>query len=356
MSVRPLESWCALPTAFGEFRMYDSGNDEVRVIGLGDLDGADAPLVRIHSSCMASEVFGARDCDCSDQLRESMKLIATEGRGLVVHLQQEGRGHGLSLKIRAVREMQQRGLDTVAAFEALGAALDSRTYDDAVRVLRWLGVESVRLITNNPRKARYLETAGIRVEIVHTHPTIRPENAAYLVTKNRKLGHEIPLDERDDPSAPIRFYHSDQPWGALSNFSPHAVFLRGRIWPTVEHFYQGQKFAGTKQEEAIRMAETAMLAKRRAEALTRDHRRSDWAEDKEQVMLAGLRAKFRQHPDLAALLLRTGERVLVEHTKNDSYWGDGGDGSGQNRLGELLMEVRADLRAQGPAPESGEVG
>jgi GTP cyclohydrolase II len=356
MSVRPLDTWCVLPTAFGDFRMHDAQNDAVRVLGLGDLEGGDAPLVRIHSSCVASEVFGARDCDCADQLRESMKRIAMEGRGLVVHLQQEGRGHGLSLKIRAVSEMQRRGLDTVAAFDALGAELDSRTYEEAVRVLRHFGLESVRLLTNNPRKAAYLEEAGFRVEVVHTHPTIRPENEAYLVTKNRKLGHRIPLDETDDPSALVRFYHSDQPWGAFSNFSPHAVFVHGRVWPTVEHFYQGQKFAGTAHEEAIRTADTPMLAKRLAEDLTREHRRDDWSKHKLQVMLWGLRAKFRQHPDLGALLLRTGERALVEHTRNDAYWGDGGDGHGQNWLGRLLMTVRAELRAAGSDPGSGTDG
>ena len=94
-----LNSWCTLPTSIGNFRMYDVGYEEVLLISMGDVfDLGDKPLLRIHSSCLASEVFGANDCDCSDQLNESMKLIATEGKGIVIHLQQEGRGQGLSKK------------------------------------------------------------------------------------------------------------------------------------------------------------------------------------------------------------------------------------------------------------------
>lgn len=340
-----LNNWCSLPTSMGEFRMYDAEDEHVRVVCLGDLrDQGPQPLVRIHSSCIASEVFAARDCDCADQLRESMKLIAAEGRGIIVHLHQEGRGHGLSLKIRAIAQMQRARCDTVAAFETLGLDQDVRNYAVAVRVLNAIGVSAVRVITNNPRKLRFLENAGIRVERVETHPTVRAENREYLAAKNAKLGHLLPLDGGDGAGSAIRFYHSDQPWGALSNFSAHAIFLRDRIWPTVEHFYQAQKFAGTPSEEALRQCETPMLAKRRAEQLQLAYRRDDWSVVKEQVMLQGLGAKFRQHPDLRELLLGTDERQLIEHTKNDTYWGDGGDGSGQNRLGQLLMRVRVELR------------
>jgi GTP cyclohydrolase II len=340
--------WCVLPTPMGDFRMYDSGDDLVRVVSLGDLlEQGEQPLVRVHSSCLASEVFAARDCDCADQLRESMKLIATEGRGIILHLHQEGRGHGLSLKIKAVGEMQRGGVDTVAAFESLGLEQDIRSYEDVVWVLRALDITAVRLITNNPRKVRFLESAGIRAEMVNTHPVVRAENRDYLATKKAKLGHQLPLvDDDETTSLPIHFYHSDQPWGALSNFSPHAIFLDDRVWPTVEHYYQARKFTGTTHEEAIRTSDTPMLAKRRAQELARESRRADWDAVKEQVMLDGLRAKFSQHPDLRVLLIRTGDRALVEHTENDVYWGDGGDGRGENRLGQLLMAVRAELRQQ----------
>jgi len=339
------DDWCILPTPMGDFRMYDSGDEHVRIVSFGDLrELGTLPLLRVHSSCIASEVFGAGDCDCADQLRESMKLMATEGRGLILHLHQEGRGHGLSPKIKAVGKMQREGLDTVEAFDALGLEQDTRSYEEAVRLLRSLGISSIRLISNNPRKARYLQQHGVHVARVSTHPTVRPENAEYLKTKKAKLGHQLPLEADDQLDGTIRFYHSDQPWGELSNFSRHAIFVGGRVWPTVEHFYQAQKFAGTPHEEAIRCCQTPTLAKVRATALAEEHRRDDWATVKDSVMLEALRAKFGQHPDLAERLLRSGDRVLVEHTRSDAYWGDGGDGAGQNRLGRLLMQFRADLR------------
>ena len=340
-----LKNWCALPTPMGEFRMYDSGDEHVRVVCLGDLeDQGPEPLLRMHSSCLASEVFGAVDCDCADQLREAMKLIATEGRGMVVHLHQEGRGHGLSQKIRAVYRMQRDGLDTVEAFDVLGLDHDPRSYGPAVHLLRRLGISSVRLISNNPRKKSYLQQHDLHVTLVNTHPTVRPENAEYLKTKKAKLGHQLPLEAEEASTDPVRFYHSDQPWGELSNFSRHSIYVSGRVWPTVEHYYQAQKFAGTPHEEAIRCCQTPMLAKVRSAALADQHRRQDWLSVKEAVMANGLRAKFGQHPDLATRLLMSGDRLLVEHTRNDAYWGDGGDGTGKNRLGLLLMQVRAEVR------------
>ena len=340
-----LENWCALPTPMGEFRMYDTGDESVRVVSLGNLrEQGPNPLLRIQSSCLASEVFGAVDCDCADQLRESMKLIATEGRGLIIHIHQEGRGQGLSQKIRAVHLMQRDSLDTVAAFEALGLEQDIRSYDEVVYLLRRIEIETIRLISNNPAKMLFLQQHGLRVEMMNTHPTIRPENAKYLETKKAKLGHKLPLETDSQHNSPIHFYHSDQPWGELSNFSRHSVFLLDRIWPTVEHFYQAQKFSGTPNEEVIRCCSTPILAKIRAKELTEEYRRRDWPSVKEQLMLDALRAKFNQHPDLCQRLLLSGERLLVEHTKQNEFWGDAGDGTGQNRLGHLLMQVRSEVR------------
>lgn len=337
-------TWCILPTPLGNFRMYDSGDEQVRVICLGELEaqGPD-PLVRIHSSCLASEVFGAVDCDCADQLREAMKLIATEGRGLLIHLHQEGRGQGLARKIEAVDRMQRSGLDTFEAFVSLGLEQDIRSYEAPVKLLQALGLSAVRLISNNPRKVAFLRERGIEVTVVNTHPTVRPENAEYLVTKNLKLGHQLPLEGSRELGA-IRFYHSDQPWGELSNFSRHAIYLRGRVWPTVEHFYQAQKLAGTEHEEQIRRCQTPMLAKITATELSQELLPDDWERTREAVMLEGLRAKFQQHPDLRERLLGSGDRALIEDAKTDDYWGDGGDGSGKNRLGQLLMQVRDELR------------
>jgi N-glycosidase YbiA len=149
-----------------------------------------------------------------------------------------------------------------------------------------------------------------------------------------------------EPQAPdvINFYSARDEYGCFSNFSRHPIFLDGKRWPTSEHFFQAQKFRGTAHEEAIRMAkkpmEAANLGRSRRHPL-----RPDWESVKDQVMLEAVRAKFTQHDDLKAILLGTGDALLVEHTANDAYWGDGGDGSGRNRLGEILMQVRAELRA-----------
>ena len=145
-------------------------------------------------------------------------------------------------------------------------------------------------------------------------------------------------------SEEIRFYRVQDPHGELSNFAPFPVQLRGKRWPTSEHYFQAQKFAGTEHEEAIRLEPSPMVAARMGRSRKRPLR-ADWEEVKDQVMLEAVRAKFAQHPRLRSLLLDTGEALLVEHTPRDRYWGDGGDGTGENRLGQILMQVRRELRA-----------
>ncbi len=137
----------------------------------------------------------------------------------------------------------------------------------------------------------------------------------------------------------IHFYRLGDPYGWMSNFSKHPVLLDEREWPTVEHYYQAMKVTGADQE-AVRLAKSPGNAKRLAWATPL---RSDWEEVRDSVMLEALRAKFSQHPDLGEALISTGNAKLVERTSNDSYWGDGGDGTGRNRLGELLMLVRSEI-------------
>jgi N-glycosidase YbiA len=145
--------------------------------------------------------------------------------------------------------------------------------------------------------------------------------------------------------AVINFYSTSGEYGCFSNFSRHPVHLKGKRWRTSEHFFQAQKFAGTEHEERVRMCKTpseaANLGRNRKLPLRRD-----WESVKDQIMLEAVRAKFTQNEDLKAILLGTGDALLVEHTTNDSYWGDGGDGSGKNRLGQILMQVREELRRQ----------
>ena len=133
-------------------------------------------------------------------------------------------------------------------------------------------------------------------------------------------------------------------WGEFSNFSQHAVYLYGKIWRTTEHFYQAQKFSEPELQERIRSAVSPILAKQIAEQLESQHLQTNWCNVKEKVMWQALAAKFTQHPELKALLLSTQKRNIAEHTRNDSYWGDAGDGTGFNRLGELLVQLRSQLR------------
>lgn len=147
------------------------------------------------------------------------------------------------------------------------------------------------------------------------------------------------------PPAVINFYSTSGEYGCFSNFSRHAIHLKGKRWPTTEHYFQAQKFAGEPDEEEIRTAGKPSLAASMGRDRKRPLRR-DWEGVKDKIMLGALRAKFTQHDDLKATLLGTGDAKLVEHTENDSYWGDGGDGSGKNRLGLLLMQLRTELRAE----------
>ncbi|HEX8913443.1 MAG TPA: NADAR family protein [Humisphaera sp.] len=141
----------------------------------------------------------------------------------------------------------------------------------------------------------------------------------------------------------ISFYSVSDEYGCFSNFSPHPVRLGGKVWPTTEHYFQGQKFEDAGHREAIRRANSPMLAARMGRDRKRKLRR-DWESAKVSVMTDAVRAKFAQHDDLRAVLLGTGDAKLVEHTANDDYWGDGGDGSGRNMLGQVLMRVRDELR------------
>ena len=142
----------------------------------------------------------------------------------------------------------------------------------------------------------------------------------------------------------IEFYSTRGDYGCFSNFFRATIRIDGKNWATTEHYFQAQKFAGTEYMRRVRQAKTpgdaASLGRRRDFPLRRD-----WEQVKENVMLEALRAKFTQHPDLAEILLGTADAELIEHTARDSYWGDGGDGSGRNRLGHLLMQLRDELRA-----------
>jgi ribA/ribD-fused uncharacterized protein len=146
----------------------------------------------------------------------------------------------------------------------------------------------------------------------------------------------------------INFYKVGEKYGCFSNFSPHPVVLKGKTWPTSEHYFQAQKFAGTPDEEEVRQARSPTIAARMGRSRQRPLRK-DWESVKDAIMHEALLAKFTQHAELRTTLLATGDAKIVEHTENDRYWGDGGDGSGKNQLGQILMQVREELRAEAQA-------
>jgi len=142
----------------------------------------------------------------------------------------------------------------------------------------------------------------------------------------------------------INFYSASDEYGEFSNFWRQSIWFDGKRWPTSEHYFQAQKFEDAAYREEIRTAKSPMIAARLGRSRKQKLRR-EWESVKVGVMRDAVRAKFTQHEELKTLLLGTGDAKLVEHTENDSYWGAGGDGSGRNMLGQLLMELREQLRA-----------
>jgi GTP cyclohydrolase II len=171
------------------FRDGATGEEHVALV-IGAFGGK-PPLVRLHSECLTGDVFGSLKCDCGPQLHEALRLLKEAGGGVLLYLRQEGRGIGLANKIRAY-QLQDRGLDTVDANRRLGFADDSRDYGLAAAMLRALGVDAVRLLTNNPAKLAGLAAAGIRVvERCAHHMPVNPHNADYIATKQGRSGHLI---------------------------------------------------------------------------------------------------------------------------------------------------------------------
>ena len=184
-----------MPTEWGDFRLIDytveTNGQEHLVLAKGEWKKDEAVLVRMHSSCVTGDIFGSCRCDCGEQLHQSMQMIEKEGKGVVVYLNQEGRGIGLLNKLKAYK-LQEEGLDTVEANVELGFKMDERDYGVGAQILRDLGVRKIKLMTNNPKKRAGL--IGYGLEIVENVPIIiksNPHNAKYLQTKKDKMGHSF---------------------------------------------------------------------------------------------------------------------------------------------------------------------
>jgi GTP cyclohydrolase II len=193
-----VEALTELPTEHGTFDVrvfrYGGGSEEHLAISCGELAGAESVLVRLHSECFTGEVLGSHKCECAQQLSAALQAIRAAGRGVVVYLRQEGRGIGLVNKLRAYA-LQAKGADTVDANRLLGLPDDARTYDQSAALLKHLGISSVRLMTNNPAKARALTELGLPVVdrvplVVPAHPIAR----RYLETKRDRMEHLVPHD------------------------------------------------------------------------------------------------------------------------------------------------------------------
>jgi GTP cyclohydrolase II len=212
-----------MPTKWGMFdaigfeRDISNGTRRVETalaLVMGDPQGV--PLLRIHSQCFTGEVLGSLRCDCHDQLEMAMQAIAEEGRGLVIYEYQEGRGIGLMAKLEAY-ELQDAGLDTVEANHALGYKADCRDFDLPAAVVRDLGIKQVRLLSNNPRKARALAKSGVEVVVqLSCEATPNPHSLPYLRTKKERMGHTLSLRQpestdqtRDLRAVPSRLTASD---------------------------------------------------------------------------------------------------------------------------------------------------
>jgi 3,4-dihydroxy 2-butanone 4-phosphate synthase/GTP cyclohydrolase II len=184
-----------LPTDYADFsavafRETLTGKHHVALV-LGDIDGLDDVLVRVHSECLTGDVFHSLRCDCGDQLDAALRAIAEEGRGVLLYMAQEGRGIGLLNKLKAY-ELQEQGLDTVEANLALGFAADAREWGIGNQILADLGLSTIRLLTNNPKKVSGLEAYGLKVtEQVPIEMPPNAENRRYLAAKRDKLGHRL---------------------------------------------------------------------------------------------------------------------------------------------------------------------
>lgn len=182
-----------LPTRYGRFTIYGfegrGPQEEAIALVRGRLNGHSTPLVRVHSQCLTGDVLTSQRCDCRAQLELALSRIGKSSSGVLLYLPQEGRGIGLMNKLRAY-QLQDGGMDTVEANEALGFAADGRDYDFSAKILKQLGANRIRLLSNNPEKVRQLELAGITVtERVPCQPRISKISRAYLKTKKSKMGH-----------------------------------------------------------------------------------------------------------------------------------------------------------------------
>jgi 3,4-dihydroxy 2-butanone 4-phosphate synthase / GTP cyclohydrolase II len=206
-----------LPTKWGDFRIvvYKNTIDDKEhlVLVKGDVNNMEDVIVRVHSECLTGDVFGSQRCDCGEQLNKAMKIISDEGKGVILYMRQEGRGIGLTNKIKAYT-LQDSGLDTVEANKKLGFRDDLRDYGIGAQILKDLGLTTIKILTNNPRKIVGIDGHGLRV-VQRVPLTTEPnlENKDYLQTKKIKMDHILDLVLTDDDTNALSEAETDQTLG-----------------------------------------------------------------------------------------------------------------------------------------------
>lgn len=188
----------ALPTKYGDFNLYayclaDTGEEHLALVK-GKWQNDEPVLARIHSSCKTGDIFGSLRCDCGPQFEKAVEIIEKEGKGVVIYLNQEGRGIGLINKLKAYK-LQENGCDTAEANLELGFKIDERDYEVGAEIFRDLGISKIKLLTNNPKKSEGLANHGLTiVENIPIEIKSNKHNKKYLLTKRDKMGHVLKLD------------------------------------------------------------------------------------------------------------------------------------------------------------------
>lgn len=377
-----------LPTQYGPFELYlyhdhleDVKKDHI-VLVKGNVRNKSGVLTRIHSECLTGDVFGSLRCDCAEQLHSALESLSNEKQGLLLYLRQEGRGIGLKNKILAY-ELQEKGLDTISANEALGLPVDSRDYNIAVSILDDLKVKSIRLLTNNPQKLGIFETAHIPcVERIPIEIHANPYNYQYLEIKRDKMGHyltpkkiEIFSNDRKYLSLMkfIYFFDETRPNFEFSNFGAKGIFHNqyNEKGSYLEMAYHACKFHYLKKNKRVAELKkqffTGVKTPSQAFWFMRKERdeldkksinevimKNGWLSlneykitNKELEMLLCLLNKFDPdiHPELFKKLtgvVNNNKIVLVEANPEDTFWGYKNESKrkfGKNKLGLMLTAI-----------------
>lgn len=322
-----------LPTKYWNFEMYQFWEWEDFYL---KKDFTNIPFVRIHSECVSWDCLWSLLCDCWEQLHESLKLIKRYW-GMLFYLRQEWRWHWLQKKIKAVSLEQTQTLNTIQAFNELWLEIDVRDYSEVWELLLWMWIREIKLITNNPKKIKSMESLWIAVQRHIIASYVNEFNSSYLHTKIQYLWHDICL--HNGWSEIIYFYEPyDKNWW-LANFSEHIILINWVKYRTVEHYYQSQKFKWTKIEQIIIDSETPNIAKELSRVYN-DKVINNWNQIKDYIMRTGNIAKFEQHINLLKLLKETWDAIIVENAENDYYWWCGADRTWLNKMWYMLMDIR----------------